>query len=625
MDGVKERYKMKGQVEIIKSKSSLSDRAKNNPSDKLRVAAYCRVSTDDEDQINSYNSQIEYYKEYVQKEPSWALVGIYADEAISGVQTKKRDDFQRLINDCMNGEIDMVITKAISRFARNTLDTLKYVRMLKEKHIAVYFEEERINTLTMDGELLLTILSSVAQQEVENTSAHVKKGLKMKMARGELVGYNGCLGYDYNKENKTMTVNEAEAAIVRYIFNRYIEGAGASIIARELMEQGVKGKKGSAVWHDSTVRGIIRNEKYIGDLLMGKTFTVDPINKRRLVNMGEEDKFYIREHHEPIISKTVFYKAQEIMDMRAGSRVLGEAFKRKKYSRMYAFSSMLRCGFCGAALSRRAWNSGTQYEKVIWHCVTHTGKGKRFCPHCKGIDETVIEKAFVESFNRICRDSENVLDEFLSRISETLYGHRKKNNLIEQLEMERYKLKQRRSKLCDTFLEGDIEKGLFDEKKEEIDEELKEVDYQINKYKSEAKEAENYESRIEEFRKLLLQNQEMESFDRAIFESVIDTVIIGGNNELNVTDPAMIVFVYKAGIKGEKEYENKSNTSKMNSRRKAENAKENPFDKMEKLPEYIELFEFYHHYKHIIFDKMGQDVIQKKLKDFCQVKVSMAI
>ena len=158
---------MKGQVEVIRSKSNLLDRAKNGSIGKLRVAAYCRVSTDDEEQKNSYNSQIDYYTDYVQKEPNWILVGIYADEATSSAQTKKRDDVQRLINDCMNGDIDMIITKAISRFARNTLDTLKYVRMLKEKNIAVYFEEERINTLTMDGELLLTILSSVAQQEVE--------------------------------------------------------------------------------------------------------------------------------------------------------------------------------------------------------------------------------------------------------------------------------------------------------------------------------------------------------------------------------------------------------------------------------------------------------------------------
>lgn len=192
-------------VEVIKAHNTLSPRARTNFEKRLRVAAYCRVSTDTEDQLNSYKSQVKYYTELIKSKPEWSLAGIYADEAITGTQVKKREDFQRLINDCMNGDVDMVITKSISRFARNTLDTLKYVRMLKDKGVAVFFEEENINTLTMDGELLLVILSSVAQQEVENISANVKKGLKMKMQRGELVGFQGCLGYDYNPADKTIT------------------------------------------------------------------------------------------------------------------------------------------------------------------------------------------------------------------------------------------------------------------------------------------------------------------------------------------------------------------------------------------------------------------------------------
>lgn len=187
----------KNNVEIIKADSLVRRRGDNVERHLKRVAAYCRVSSDSEDQKNSYDSQVRHYKEYISQRSDWELADIYADEGISGTQVGKRQDFQRLINDCANGEIDYIVTKAIARFARNTLDTLKYVRMLKDMQIGVYFEEENIDTLTMDGELLLTILSSVAQQEVENTSAHVKKGLKMKMQRGELVGFQGCLGYDY--------------------------------------------------------------------------------------------------------------------------------------------------------------------------------------------------------------------------------------------------------------------------------------------------------------------------------------------------------------------------------------------------------------------------------------------
>ena len=327
----------KNNVEIIKADSLVRRRGVNVERHLKRVAAYCRVSSDSDDQKNSYESQVRHYKDYISQRSDWELADIYADEGISGTQVGKRQDFQRLINDCVNGEIDYIVTKAIARFARNTLDTLKYVRMLKDMQIGVYFEEENIDTLTMDGELLLTILSSVAQQEVENTSAHVKKGLKMKMQRGELIGFQGCLGYDYDVETKQLSINKKEAKIVRYIFERYLEGIGGRAIARELDELGYKSPRGLDHWNDTTVLGIIKNEKYKGDILMGKTFTVDPISKRRLSNFGEEDKYYIKDNHEPIISKEDFEKAQAIRLRRAGNKKTAkkENAKRERYSKMY--------------------------------------------------------------------------------------------------------------------------------------------------------------------------------------------------------------------------------------------------------------------------------------------------
>jgi len=256
-------------VDVIKAQVSATDRRRHKAVDRKRVAAYCRVSTDSEDQLNSYRSQVKYYTDKISENRDWMMAGIYADEAITGTQVAKREGFQKMINDCMDGHIDMVITKSISRFARNTLDTLKYVRMLKDKAIAVFFEDENINTLSMDGELLLVVLSSVAQQEVENISSNVKKGLAMKMSRGEIVGFAGALGYDYDPETKSLSVNEEEAKIVRYIFKRYIEGMGAHVIARELEQMGALTGRGSKTWHDTTVLGIIKNEKYKGDLLQG--------------------------------------------------------------------------------------------------------------------------------------------------------------------------------------------------------------------------------------------------------------------------------------------------------------------------------------------------------------------
>ena len=273
------------EVEVIKANNPFAENLKARKIERMRVAAYCRVSTDDEDQIKSYNSMIQYYTDLIQSNKQWIFAGVYADKAITGTKVDKRESFQRLIQDCLTGKIDMVIAKSLPRFARNTLDTLKYVRMLKERNIAVYFEVEKINTLK-DGEFLMTILSSVAQQEVENTSAYVKKGLKMKMKRGELVGFQGCLGYDYDVNTKTLSINEEGAEIVRYIFSRYVAGAGSTMIARELNEQGMMTVRGNR-WTTSSVMGIINNEKYKGDILLGKTFTVDPLSKRRLENLGE--------------------------------------------------------------------------------------------------------------------------------------------------------------------------------------------------------------------------------------------------------------------------------------------------------------------------------------------------
>ena len=535
-------------VEIIKARNTLSSRAKTNLTKRLRVAAYCRVSTDSEDQINSYKSQVQYYTDLINNNSEWSLADIYADEAITGTQVTKREDFQRLINDCMNGDVDLIVTKSISRFARNTLDTLKYVRMLKEKGIAVFFEEENINTLTMDGELLLVILSSVAQQEVENISANVKKGLKMKMQRGELVGFQGCLGYDYHPEDKTITINDEEAEIVRYIFKRYIEGAGGSVIAQELQNLGYKTKRGSSTWAETTVIGIIKNEKYKGDILMGKTFTLDPISKRRLDNFGEEDQFYIRDHHEAIISEEVFNAAQEILKRRAKPRRLGTDGKREKFSRKYAFSCLLECGFCGGTLTRRSWHSGTQYNKIIWQCVTATKKGKKFCPDSKGIAEETIEQAFIESYRLLCKNNEDVLGEFISRTEEALSAGNAGKQLA-KAEKDIEALEAKRAKLVDMHLEGIIDKATYEEKYFDLTEQIEQLNSTCRDLQDASETESTMKRRISEFRKTLEQNEVLETFDRYVFESVVEKVIVGGYDEDGNKDPAMLTFIYKTGFK----------------------------------------------------------------------------
>ena len=329
---------------------------------------------------------------------------------------QRQENFLKLMEDCMSGMIDIVMTKSISRFSRNLVDTLQYVRMLKERGVTIIFEKENINTSTMESEMQL------AQNEVESLSQNVKMGVKMKMRRGEMMGFNGCLGYDYHKEDKTITINEKEAEAVRYIFNRYVEGAGGKVIARELKNLGYKTKRGDSNFSEHGVIGIIKNEKYKGDLLMGKTFTVDPITKRRLDNMGEADQYYTENHHEAIVSRELWDKTNDILNKRRGSHTRSNG-KRDKYSRQYSFSCMLKCGFCGGNLTRRTWNSQTDYKKVIWQCVTATKQGKKECPYCKGVPEALIEEAFVRAYNALCTYDGEFINGFLEYVKAGLQNN----------------------------------------------------------------------------------------------------------------------------------------------------------------------------------------------------------
>ena len=270
--------------------------------------------------------------------------------------------------------------------------------------------------------MLLTILSSLAQEEVESLSSNVKMGLQMKMKRGELVGFNGCFGYDYHQDTKTITVNETEAETVRLIYDMYLQGNGCGTIAKRLVELGIKNKRGTVEWHDHGVMGMIKNEKYKGDVLLGKTFTVDPISKRRLANMGEENQYYIRDHHEAIVLREIWDKAEEIRLKRAKPKLMQTTGNRERYTRQFTFSSILECGYCGHKLSRRTRHQTTTTKKPVWQCMNATKNGIDNCPNCKAVDEVIIENAFLEAFRlyiskrmsqlRQTLENENALDEF---------------------------------------------------------------------------------------------------------------------------------------------------------------------------------------------------------------------
>ena len=300
-----------GNITVIPAKRQVGNNITQEEKPKLRVAAYCRVSTDSDEQATSYEVQIEHYTEFIQKNPNWVLAGIFADDGISGTNTKKRDEFNRMIDECMSGNIDMIITKSISRFARNTLDCLKYIRLLKEKNIPVFFEKENINTMDSKGEVLLTIMASLAQQESQSLSQNIKLGLQYRYQQGQVqVNHTRFLGYTKDADGH-LIIDPEQAEIVRRIYREYLEGKSMDKIAKGLEADGILTGAGKRKWWTSTINKILRNEKYIGDALLQKTFTIDFLSKKRIKNNGTMPQYYVEGDHDAIISKEVFLLVQE--------------------------------------------------------------------------------------------------------------------------------------------------------------------------------------------------------------------------------------------------------------------------------------------------------------------------
>ena len=517
--------------------------------DRIRVAAYCRVSTDDDEQLGSFESQKLYYEQKIASNKDWVNAGIFADEAVTGTKTDKRSGFQDMIAHCHNGEIDMILTKSISRFARNTVDTLNYVRMLRDRNIAIFFEKENINTLDMNGELLLTIMSSLAQQEVESLSQNVKMGLQMKMKRGELIGFNGCYGYDYHTEDKSITVNEEEAEIVRMIYDMYLEGYGTTTIAKRLMELGIKNKKGEVSWHTHGVMGMIKNEKYKGDILLGKTFTTDPISKRRLANMGEENQYYLRDHHEPIVSREIWDKAEEIRMKRSRNKVVGTTGNRERYTRQYSFSSMCECAYCGHKLTRRTRHSRSDYEKPVWQCMNATKNGIDNCPNCKAVDEAILEGAFLDAFELLAGNFDDVLDVVLSYVAEladTDESVRKK----QQIDKDISSLESKKLRMTDMLIDGTISKEVYEEKMVDFTRKFHKLSERKALLEDSICTQKDINRRMSELRDTLEKEQVLDEFDRVVFESIIDRVIVGGYEEDGTPDPYKLTFVLKGNQTG---------------------------------------------------------------------------
>ncbi len=373
-------------------------------SKRLRVAAYCRVSTDEDEQINSYKAQIEYYTEKINKNPEWQMAGIFADEGISGTQAKKRPEFLKMIRLCRQGKIDLILTKSFSRFARNTVDSVDYIRELRALGIGVVSEKENMNTLNEDSEMLITILSCFAQAESESISKNVSWGVRQSFKNGKVpIKYSTLLGYKKG-ENDLPEIIPDEAEIVKEIFRSYLDGMSLKQIADSLNSRGVKTKHKNTTWKPEIVKGILKNEKYSGDAILQKTYVTDCITKKTRKNNGELPMYIVKNHHDPIISRNDFNRVQEEMARRSAKRNIAEKLTKTeqgKYSAKYALSELLICGECGIHYRRVTWTA-KGFKEIKWRCINRIQYGKKKCHDSPTIDEQPLQRAIVSAINEFC-------------------------------------------------------------------------------------------------------------------------------------------------------------------------------------------------------------------------------
>lgn len=406
------------QVRVIQPKQALDSNGLIPKPLKKRVCAYVRVSTDNEEQKSSYIAQTDEYTDRIQKNPEWTFCGIYADEGISGTSTKHRKQFNDMIDAAKRGEIDLIITKSISRFARNTVDCLNYIREMRLINVEVYFEKENIYSSDPKVDFLLTIMSSIAQEEARNVSENVKWNVQKRFNNGvPIVNHNRFLGYTKEKRGGNLVVDPEEAEVVRTVFRMYVNGIGPAKIAKHMESIGAKTGAGATKWSMSTVAVILKNEKYVGDLIQQKTVTVDYLSHKRIVNKNTAPKYHTEESHEPIIDKETFLIAQQIRKDR-GRVKIGLDQNVAKYNVTYPFSGFIVCSECGRTLKRRYWNYGTPAQRVMQQCGGYID-GKAHCT-AKATYQEMLEGATIQMINDVFLEDRNIIPTIQKIIQSTI-------------------------------------------------------------------------------------------------------------------------------------------------------------------------------------------------------------
>lgn len=487
-------------VHIIPATKKTTD-PKSSHHGKQRVAAYCRVSTNNKEQINSYEAQKVYYTQKIEENPDWELAGIFADKGLSGTSLKKRDNFNKMIAACKRGRIDTILTKSLSRFARNTVDCLETVRMLRARGIGVIFEKENINTLTESNEFLVTLFSGFAQAESESLSGNIVRGKMMSMQAGNVpFQYKKLLGYREGEDGKP-EIDPEEAKTVRRIYRRYLDGCSLSQIQRELEADHVPTAQGVQRWSYQIIHNILTNERYIGDALLGKTYVLDCISKEVRKNNGERPQYYVENNHPAIIPREWFQRVKEEMTRRASKRKVMQRHGKTelgKYSAKYALSEFLVCGECGTPYKRCTWARNGK-KRIVWRCVSRLEFGTKYCHGSPTLDEEKLHQAILEALNEFAQTNSEVKEDMLNFTRLVWAGQEVDGASLISLKQRLGDITAEQALLLDRVLENMNDPDLNAQLKALMDEKQA-VQEQIQAMEQEAAQSENRMSRMAELR-----------------------------------------------------------------------------------------------------------------------------
>ena len=482
-----------------------------------RVAAYCRVSTDKEQQEHSFETQKEMYTEMIMMKPNWQMAGIYADEGITGTIAKKRPDFMRMIGDCRKGKIDIIITKSVSRFSRNNLDCLLYVRELKELNIPIIFEKESINTLQVSSELLITLFSGLSQAESESISMNVKIGKRQSLKNGNVpFCYKSFLGYKKGADGKPEIVPD-EAKIIKRIYTEYLSGKSLLDIAKGLTSDGIPTARGKDKWSSTRVLSILKNEKYKGDALLQKTYIADCISKKSKKNNGELPMYYVENNHPAIIERNMFDRVQEEISRRnSKSKIKQKGTKTElgKYSGKYALSELLFCGECGTPYRRVTWTNRGK-KKIVWRCISRLDFGTKYCKSSPSLEETALQNAIAEAITKKAQSEGADVSRIRSHLK--IYQSQQDTSAINEKKRRLNELKQSIEKLTDMDSEA-AQNGDFDEQFDLLYSEMYAIKDELAKIERQQSKQKINDDSLEEVKTIIdgLKNHPVEYNEQAV-------------------------------------------------------------------------------------------------------------